>query len=202
MAAASTNRQARGRAREERILRATLELIEREGVGAVTHRAVARRAGLPVGSLAHYFPAKQDLLRAALLAFVQGQVERVEAARAAVGDGAGPSRDVAARAIAALGEGVEFPAAQFELYLECRRDPALRDAARACLDAYERLAAVTLGAAGIAEPERWAAVFVAAADGLALQQLVVPAERGARRGPGLAALFALVAGAAQEQPST
>ncbi len=57
MAAASTNRQARGRAREERILRATLELIEREGVGAVTHRAVARGDDGRGGGAGHEEPA-------------------------------------------------------------------------------------------------------------------------------------------------
>ncbi len=54
-----------GRPVRERILRATLRLIADEGVDAVTHRAVARRAGVSLGSTTHHFSSRTDLLREA-----------------------------------------------------------------------------------------------------------------------------------------
>lgn len=63
-------RRRRGRPRRlvltrERILDSTLELLEREGLDAVTIRGVARRLGVDPMALYHYFPDKHALLRAA-----------------------------------------------------------------------------------------------------------------------------------------
>ena len=49
----------------ERILRATLRLVADEGVDAVTHRAVAARAGVSPGSTTHHFSSRLDLLEEA-----------------------------------------------------------------------------------------------------------------------------------------
>lgn len=54
----------RGAAREQ-IVAATLRLIAEQGIDAVTHRAVAERAGVSPGSTTHHFTSRADLLRAA-----------------------------------------------------------------------------------------------------------------------------------------
>ena len=64
--------------------------------------------------------------------------------------------------------------AQFDLYLQAARDPSLRSAAAEAFAAYERVAAAALRAAGLADPERVAALFVALADGLGLRRLAAP----------------------------
>src|SRR3954465_962 len=48
--------------RREQILEATLRVIGREGREAVTHRAVAEEAGVPLGSTTYYFDSRDDLL--------------------------------------------------------------------------------------------------------------------------------------------
>ncbi len=51
-------------------------LIIAEGADAVTHRAIAARAGVPNSTLAHHFPRREDLLRAGLADMVD-RVRRV-----------------------------------------------------------------------------------------------------------------------------
>lgn len=46
-------------------------LIIAEGADAVTHRAIAARAGIPNSTLAHHFPRREDLLRAGLADIVE-----------------------------------------------------------------------------------------------------------------------------------
>lgn len=189
MEAVRRPKQARGEERRERILRATLDAIGQTGVEGVTHRAIAARAGVPLGSLAYYFPAKDDLLREALVLFVDEEVARLEALGAQLAAARLAPREIA-EAFAAELEGND-PVAQFELYLEASRTPALRPVAAACLDAYRRCAEMALRAAGAPAPERSAALFVALVDGLSLQRHAAPGQTDDLRGA-LLDLFGLV----------
>ncbi|MFD6726091.1 TetR family transcriptional regulator, partial [Streptomyces sp. NPDC060131] len=40
--------------RRERILAATLDLIAEEGIARVSHRRIAQRAGVPLGSMTYH----------------------------------------------------------------------------------------------------------------------------------------------------
>src|SRR5918999_1774807 len=68
----------RGEARREAILRATLALIGERGPDAVTHRAVAERAGVPLASTTYWFESKEDLLQETLLLAAREEVARLE----------------------------------------------------------------------------------------------------------------------------
>ncbi|MEV6278973.1 TetR/AcrR family transcriptional regulator [Nocardia sp. NPDC051832] len=54
--------QQRSRARVERILQAAAELLEEQGPAAVTTRALAVRAEIPVATLYQYFPNREAVL--------------------------------------------------------------------------------------------------------------------------------------------
>src|SRR4051794_13674159 len=181
-------RQSRGEARIEEILRATLDLIRRDGLGAVTHRTVADASGVGLGSLTYYFAAKQDLLRAALRLFVAEDVARLRAlAEELLASGVtGP--EVVERFASVLEAEAGGGAAQFELYLEASRDPELRETAVESLRAYAEVAALGLRAAGVPEPEDAAAVVVATVDGLGLHRLAAGPDAPAA-GPALARLW-------------
>lgn len=58
--------QARSAASVEAILDATIQVLMRDGKERLTTTAVARRAGVSVGSLYQYFPNKSSLLQAVL----------------------------------------------------------------------------------------------------------------------------------------
>src|SRR5436190_15245629 len=62
--------------RREQFLDAALRLIGRSGREAVTHRAVAEEAGVPLGSTTYYFDSRDDLLGQALEYVARSEAER------------------------------------------------------------------------------------------------------------------------------
>jgi DNA-binding transcriptional regulator YbjK len=162
--------QARGEQRREHILRATLGVIGRDGIPAVTHRRVADEADVPLGSLTYWFASKDDLLREALRLFVDEESARLRRVGDELSEGMSPE-EIADRFAAVLeaGDGTE-QVAQFELYLEAARNPALREVAQQCFEAYEEISRVALRAAGVEDAGALPALFVALADGLGLRR--------------------------------
>jgi len=62
-----TGRRARDpQARRDALAAATIEIVAEMGIGRTTHRAVAARAGLPLGATTYYFPTLDALITAAL----------------------------------------------------------------------------------------------------------------------------------------
>ena len=71
MTEARTRTQSRTRTqdpvgRRRALALAVLEVIAEVGVGRVTHRAVATRAGVPLGATTYYFPTLTDLVASGL----------------------------------------------------------------------------------------------------------------------------------------
>jgi hypothetical protein len=67
-------------------------------------------------------------------------------------------------------------AAQYQLYLEAGRNPALQPAISEALAAFEGLAASVLAALGARDPAEAAVAFVALLDGFALHRLARPRD--------------------------
>ncbi|MDX6638888.1 MAG: hypothetical protein QOJ01_2399, partial [Solirubrobacterales bacterium] len=124
----------RSRQRAERraaIIDAAVQIIATRGLGAVTHRAVAREAKVPLAATTYYFASKEEILREALESLSRAEVERLEKLADSIADLA--SRDEAGLALSAalVPDSQEAPRAwlaQFEIYLEAARNPALRPA--------------------------------------------------------------------------
>ncbi|KAF4408511.1 MULTISPECIES: TetR/AcrR family transcriptional regulator [Streptomyces] len=55
--------------RRDRILAATLDHIAEEGVAGVSHRKIAARAAVPLGSMTYHFSGMDELLREAFTRF-------------------------------------------------------------------------------------------------------------------------------------
>jgi DNA-binding transcriptional regulator YbjK len=163
--------------RREEILRAALRLIGSRGMHHVTHRDVAAEAGVPLGSTTYYFATKEELLREALRLFVAEEAARLRAAaRGFEGVRAEPEVVVEAM-LAEIRDTLSRPVeqvAQFELYLEATRTPALAEEAKACFAAYEEIAVAALRAAGAKDPEAVAPLFIGLIEGLMFRQLVEP----------------------------
>lgn len=65
---------AKGAARREALLDAVLVVLERDGAAAITHRAVATAAGVPLAAATYYFESIDDLLVSALRRATEEQV--------------------------------------------------------------------------------------------------------------------------------
>jgi DNA-binding transcriptional regulator YbjK len=109
------------------IVEATLRVIGARGADAVTHRAVAAEAGVPLASTTYYFASKEALVREAFELTIERSLALV-AEHAARSEGTVVDRLVAL-ADAQLRDADAPLAAQFELMLEAGRRPELRDLA-------------------------------------------------------------------------
>ena len=148
----------------ERILRATVELIGREGVSAVTNRRVAGAAGVALGSLTYHFPSQVDLLRESLLLFVGEEVARQEALAADLRSRRPSIEQVAVeveRIVQESGDRIQ-QLGEIELHLQAARDPELQEASQRCFEAYEGVAAAALETLDVPDPGRHARTIVAA----------------------------------------
>lgn len=155
-------RRRKGEARRRALLDAALRVVGREGVSAVTQRAVAAEAGVPPTAVLYYFPTVDDLLVAALLDVNDRWVAAVDALP--------DDREGALDGLAALVAGsAEHALAEYELCLLAARRPALRgelDRWWGSLDALARR--LVRGAEGEAD-EAAATAFTAGVDGLLLR---------------------------------
>ena len=78
MPATRTRAEASERVREA-IVEATVRVVSRDGVAAVTHRRVAEEAGVSLSSTTWHFSAKTDILLAALRWTAEREVGRIAA---------------------------------------------------------------------------------------------------------------------------
>jgi TetR/AcrR family transcriptional regulator, regulator of biofilm formation and stress response len=161
----------RSRQRAERraaIIDAAVQIIATRGLGAVTHRAVAREAKVPLAATTYYFASKEEILKEALESLAAAEVERLEKLADQIA-----GLDAAEAGVALYNALVPDPEdaprawmAQFEIYLEAARNPALRPAVEQRRQAFVKLAESALRAAGAPEPEKRAELGVAGLNGI------------------------------------
>jgi TetR/AcrR family transcriptional regulator, regulator of biofilm formation and stress response len=185
--------------RREQILEATLRVIGRSGREAVTHRAVAEEAGVPLGSTTYYFDSRDDLLGQAL-----EHVARQEAARhIELGHELRAAKNPRQLADMLLDQLVfeiddrDAYIAEYELWLEAGRRPDLREAATAWCDAVQLAVAGAMEKLGSTDPAADASLVVAAIDGLGERVLAReddPAQAAAEFRPQLRRLIGRLLG--------
>lgn len=167
--------QQRSRDRRELLLRAAVELLAEGGPRAVTHRAVAKRAGVPQASTTYYFESIQQLTDEALRLHLS---ERTSELQGMIGEASGKSSSTEdiARVLAEMliTRSREIAIAQFEVYMQAGRNPELRPHVKQTLDAFERVAESVLTFLGARNPERAAPAFVALIDGFLLHRVARP----------------------------
>jgi DNA-binding transcriptional regulator YbjK len=126
--------------RRSRIIDAALDVIAEVGVAGASHRTIADRAGVPLGSMTYHFDGMDDLLRQAFTRFAETGVARFESQLRAATD-----RDEARAAVVDLVHGgAGGPGSNrdlvltFELYTLAARKPAFRDITRSWMAASRR----------------------------------------------------------------
>jgi DNA-binding transcriptional regulator YbjK len=169
--------------RRQAMLEATLRLIDRRGADAVTHRAVAAEAGVPLAATTYHFSSKAALVREAFELVIAHSTELVE--RSTQVDGPLTDEQLADR-LAAFAEAQRRDqraplAAQVELMLEAGRRPELQELARCWTAAYQA-GLLRLMRAGDVEPATEAAELVSdLIEGALLNQLSLPRPRFRQR---------------------
>ncbi|GAA1434950.1 TetR family transcriptional regulator [Streptomyces thermospinosisporus] len=113
--------------RRERIIAATLDLIAEEGIARVSHRRIAARAGVPLGSMTYHFDGIDELLREAFRRFTD-HIAAVFDARLGTAADPDQARTAVADLVHILSEGSrrDLVLTQ-ELYTLAARRPAYRE---------------------------------------------------------------------------
>ncbi|WP_240802968.1 TetR family transcriptional regulator [Streptomyces sp. A1499] len=150
-------RTLRGQRRRAQIIEATLTIVRRDGATGVTHRTVAKEAGITTSLTLYYFATLDDLLVAALTSVTDAYTQRIRQ----LIDTEDDPLDGLARLIAeSAGPGRERALAERELSTLAARRPALRPVARRWRDNVAELARTQTGDANAIE------ACVALSDGL------------------------------------
>jgi TetR/AcrR family transcriptional regulator, regulator of biofilm formation and stress response len=170
--------QRRGLKRRTAILRATLRILGREGSAAITHRAVAEEARVPIAATTYYFSSKEDLLREALHLHAEQEAERVAEATRTLG-----KRPTTVEALAdhladfvdyGLGKGRQALIAEYELLLQAARDPELESLSRVFYERIRGQLETTLTELGAHDPAAAAQLTMAVLAGLEVDNLATP----------------------------
>ncbi|MEU6444067.1 TetR family transcriptional regulator [Streptomyces sp. NPDC047046] len=112
-------------ARRTRVLDATLGVLVSDGAAGITHRKVAARADVPLGSVTYHFASLAELRAAAFARYVALRTEEFAAAFAEVRDRPGLLDALVAQVREAT-ERRRSAVLGFELHLAALRDPGLR----------------------------------------------------------------------------
>jgi DNA-binding transcriptional regulator YbjK len=127
LTAVADGRRARGERRRAEIIDATLRVVARDGAAGVTHRTVAREAGVTTSLSVYYFATIDDLLVAALSTVVEDYERQLRQVIAEDDDDLG---GLARLVAASAGSGRTRALAERELSTLAARQPALRPIAR------------------------------------------------------------------------
>lgn len=180
---------AKGEVRRAALVEAAAALAIEQGLSAVSHRAVAARADLPLAATTYYFASLADLLAAAAALLAE---RHVQAARARVERL--PVRPVSPATAARHAVAVVLPPdlddaallSLYERYLEAARSPALRTVvARWNGEVRQMLGEVVHRTGRAARP----ALVLALVDGLAVTALAEGRDPRRAAQTGLAALL-------------
>jgi DNA-binding transcriptional regulator YbjK len=163
------------------------------GADAVTHRRVAAEAGLPLASTTYYFDSKEHLLTAALERAAERDIARLQAILSQDPQEPADPLGLVVDAILDPLEDNDLSCrasllATYALVLEAARRPALRGIHRRWTEAYIDALSRLLQLAGSDDPRSDAAILLAAADGLLVEQLA--SDRMAEVAPQLRRLAA------------
>jgi DNA-binding transcriptional regulator YbjK len=152
--------------RRERLVDAAVHVLADRGIAGLSHRAVAARADVPLGSTTYHFASRDDLLLAALRRISEQWLATVERWEAGI-DPAAPLPAEITRLVQETLSGDRARARlEYELYLAALRHPALRPLAAECLDAFTDILRRRTG------DDATASALVALVDGLTLQLLL------------------------------
>ena len=168
---------ARGEQRRAALVEAARAVLEAEGFAAVSHRAVAARAGLPLAATTYYFASRDELVEHALRRVAEAHLAHARARVEALPPGPRDPEQVAATLVAIV-TGQDEPAdpagllTAYERYVEAGRQPRLRPLVRAWNAELIELAGEVLRRRGYPHRGELPRLLVALIDGLLITLLV------------------------------
>jgi DNA-binding transcriptional regulator YbjK len=177
MAEDPVRRYRKGEERVREILAATVDLIYEEGISAVSHRAVAKRANVADSAPSYFFPSIDDLIVEAFRSIMNLMIRDLLALSTRIEE-EDMDRETAVDEYLKLTieNAPKHDKVQFEAYLFATRRPALKPEVDAAISATQR-AGSTLVTASRRRDLDWAApILTAYADGVGLHRIASPPD--------------------------
>ena len=168
----------KGERRRYALVSAAADLLCEGGFDAVRHRAVARRAGLPLASTTYYFSSLDDLIAKAVEHVGNARGRTVAARVAALSRrrrGAESTADVLVDLLVGEANGLrvsEQLISRYERYIACARQPGLRDMQRRILQQRTDAVVEVVERSGRAVRAELLTALVCAVDGAVVAALV------------------------------
>jgi DNA-binding transcriptional regulator YbjK len=168
----------KGERRRDALVRAAAELLCEGGFEAVRHRAVARRAGLPLASTTYYFSSLEDLIANAVDFVGTREAEQLRSQVAVLSRrrrGAESTADVLVDLLVGDSPGsqvTEQLISRYERYVACARQPGLRDIQRRILQQRTDAVVEVVERSGRAVRAGQLTALVCALDGAVVASLV------------------------------
>jgi DNA-binding transcriptional regulator YbjK len=173
-AATGTRAEASERVREA-IVAATVRIVAREGVAAVTHRRLAAEAGVALSSTTWHFGTKADILEAALHWTARREVARIAEIADRLGDGdfdpSAWAEELADWLVEQVTGEREIAVAMYRLQIELLGSPGAREVHREWGRGLRALGDRALDRSATRTPELDTRLIAAALDGLRLSVL-------------------------------
>lgn len=167
----------RGRRRKTALLDAAADLLNEHGFAALTHRALAERAGLPTSATTYYFSSIDDLHDQALRHLADRWLQRATAGVERLpphlaGDRAAAAIvDIVTATASETGHGDGDLLVMYERYLEAGRHPHLRGVVKAYNDHVIALILDVLRRGGMPADPDSARLLLAVVDGSIISSL-------------------------------
>lgn len=193
MTAPVKTHRASAQRRRAALLDAAAQLAAEVGAGAVTHRAVAARAGVPLSTTSYFFGSIDELVTEALRVGVTTRVSDFDAAERAAVAASDIQIGTVIDAVVdqTLASSRDAEGGQVEFYLAAGRQPDLQPEASATVVRFAERVAQQLERAGALQPDDAAWALTALGDGAMLHRLAqVEGDHRARLTNGLRMLLA------------
>jgi DNA-binding transcriptional regulator YbjK len=172
----------KGERRRGALVSAAADLLCEGGIDAVRHRAVARRAGLPLASTTYYFSSLDDLIAKAVEHIGQREAAELRLQVATLSRrrrGAESTADLLVDLLVGDNPGVrvsEQLISRYERYIACARQPVLRDIQRRILRQRADAVVEVVERSGRAVRSELVTALVCAVDGAVVASLVDEGE--------------------------
>jgi AcrR family transcriptional regulator len=166
--------------RRGEIVDSAIRVLARTGVEGLTMRGLATELGVSTGTITHWFPTKDDVLRASLDEAAERVGRRVDVALEGVEDPRGILRAIADASIPEDEQGREEQRVWLELGARATRVAALAELHDRLYAGWRRRIeravrrGIDDGSFRVVDTRRWALAYAALIDGLALHVLLHP----------------------------
>jgi DNA-binding transcriptional regulator YbjK len=168
----------KGERRRYALIRAAAELLCEGGFDAVRHRAVARRAGLPLASTTYYFSSLDDLIEKAVEYIGMREANQLRESVASLSRrrrGAESTAEILVDLLVGETPGTrvtEELISRYERYIACARQPGLRDIQRRILQQRTDAVVEAVERSGRSVRAELVTALVCAVDGAVVASLV------------------------------